>query len=223
MLRKKLLSVLLVLLFSFSVGFALDASAESKAIQAQEITLSNQSQNQTNSLNKFNSETNSLSQNSNQQSSQSQTQMQPQKSAREYLESARLELEALKIALTESNSGLESMKTQLNNCLENLENCEKALQSNKEDTSVAIEELGNIFSEYQKYKELAANAENRLRRAYVTGNIMIPAISLPLIITGSVLMATNNDYGKPVLYSGLGALIGCELIWNGGHLIFKVW
>ena len=55
------------------------------------------------------------------------------------------------------------------------------------------------------------------------GNILIPIATVPLIISGSILMATNNDYGKPMLYTGVGLLVGCELAWNGGHFIFKIW
>lgn len=113
----------------------------------------------------------------------------------------------------------------------------KALISNKEDTALAItmvgelqaengnlkNEINNIKVNFDIYKEYAEEQIRKEKRAIALGNIIIPATTVPMIIAGSVLMATNNDYGKPILYTGVGLLVGCELVWNGGHFIFKIW
>lgn len=113
----------------------------------------------------------------------------------------------------------------------------KCLESNKEDTANALEVIGelqeekdllklqlnNIRLEFNQYKEFAEEAARKEKMAMTVGNVIIPATTIPMIIAGSILTATNNDYGKPILYSGLGLLIGCEIVWNGGHLIFHFW
>lgn len=113
----------------------------------------------------------------------------------------------------------------------------KALISNKEDTALAISMIGELQEEkdnlktevktlheqFNAYVEFADSCIKKEKRAMIVGNIMIPATTVPMIVAGSVLMATNNDFGAPVLYSGIGLLVGCELVWNGGHFIFKVW
>jgi len=113
----------------------------------------------------------------------------------------------------------------------------KALVSNKEDTQEAIKivgelteennnlknELNNIKVDFEIYKEYAEEQKRKEKSAIVMGNVIIPISTVPMIITGAILMVSNNDYGKPVFYTGLGLLIGCELVWNGGHLIFKIW
>lgn len=113
----------------------------------------------------------------------------------------------------------------------------KALISNKEDTALAIEIIGDITEENTKIKEennnikkinenlkeVIVDYEQKQKRTNAVVNIIIPATTVPMIISGAVLMATDNDYGKPVFYTGLGLLVGCELVWNGGHLVFHVW
>lgn len=221
--KKRLFLLLGLLFFSFSQVSALGDSIESNLSVAQQKESSEQTNSFQQDYNQSNSQTMSLVNSSQTQETNSSQQILPQKTAREYLESAKKELEELKAALMESNNGLESMKIQLNSCLQNLENCEKALQSNKEDTSVAIQELGNLYTEYQALQELVALSQKRLNHAYVAGNVIIPTIAIPLVIVGSILTYENNDYGKPVLYSSLGILGGAMLVWNSGHLIFKVW
>ena len=104
-----------------------------------------------------------------------------------------------------------------------MENLKKALISNKEDVSTAIAEMGVLYEQVKLLNEKITYLEIRQKRAFATTNIIIPITTLPMIITGSVLMATNNDYGKPVFYTGVGLLVGCEVVWNGGHFIFKLW
>lgn len=113
----------------------------------------------------------------------------------------------------------------------------KALISNKEDTALAITIVGELQAEngnlkneindikvkFDAYKEYAEEQARKEKRAIALGNIMIPATTISMIVAGSVLMATNNDFGAPIFYTGVGLLVGCELVWNGGHFIFKFW
>lgn len=106
---------------------------------------------------------------------------------------------------------------------ENLENYKKALESNKDDVSYIIDLFVEAYGEVQELNEYVAVCKTREKRNEIMVNIMIPVATVPMIVTGGILMATNNDFGKPVLYTGVGLLVGCELVYNGGHFIFKIW
>lgn len=106
---------------------------------------------------------------------------------------------------------------------ENLENYKKALESNKEDVDYIIELFSETYAEVQRLNEYVAVAKKKERNNEIMINIMIPVATVPMIVTGGILMATNNDFGKPVLYTGVGLLVGCELVYNGGHFLFKIW
>lgn len=86
-----------------------------------------------------------------------------------------------------------------------------------------ISELGRLSEKIKNLTERIAFLEIANKRALIATNIIIPVATIPMVFTGAILMVSNNDYGKPVFYTGLGLLIGCELVWNGGHLIFKIW
>lgn len=113
----------------------------------------------------------------------------------------------------------------------------ECLESNKEDTANAIvvigelqvevdelkEELTNAKLKFLAYEELQVNMEKRLNNAYTVGNIIIVSTTVPMIVAGSILMASGNEYGKPLLYTGLGSLVGIGIVWNGGRWLFKLW
>lgn len=113
----------------------------------------------------------------------------------------------------------------------------KCLESNKEDTANAIEIIGemteyentlklqinDINTQFSAYKEYTEECKKREKRAIIVGNIIIPITTIPMIVTGGILMAANNDMGKPVFYTGCGLLVGCEVVWNGGRFIFTLW
>ena len=223
MLKPKLLFVLCLVLFCLPVASFSEETSDLQEFQNLATELNNQSSQCNLSSTELEQITSSLNKNSQTQEETSNNQSLPSLSVREYLANARQELEALKTALMESSSGLTSMKAQLESCLQNLSNAEKALQSNKEDTANAIEELGNLYNEYLYYKELVALSEARLKKSYIAGNIIIPTATIPMMAFGGILMATNNDLGKPMFYTSAGLLLSCELVWNGGHLVFKLW
>lgn len=112
-----------------------------------------------------------------------------------------------------------------------------ALKSNKEDTANAIEIIGEMQevnetltvqlndakNQFEFYKEYAEECLAKEKRSVIATNVIIPLTTIPIMVLGGILMASNNDFGKPVLYSGLGLFFGCEIIYNGGHWVFKLW
>lgn len=113
----------------------------------------------------------------------------------------------------------------------------EALKSNKEDTSNAITVIGDMQEEietltiqltdaknqFSYYKEYAEECLVREKKSVIATNVIIPLTTIPIMAFGGVLMASNNDFGKPVLYTGLGLFIGCEITYNAGHFVFKIW
>lgn len=106
---------------------------------------------------------------------------------------------------------------------ENLESYKQALESNKEDVSYLVDLFAETFEEVQRLENILAQEKSKEKRTEVLVNVMIPTTTLPMIISGGILMATDNDLGKPVLYTGLGLLFGCEIVYNCGHFIFNLW
>lgn len=89
----------------------------------------------------------------------------------------------------------------------------------------------NLAEESTKLlNEALAYQERKNRNAYVLGNIIIPVVGLPFIFTSAMLVANSNDdslvspnMANTLLYSSIFLTVGCEVVWNGGHLIFKWW
>lgn len=120
------------------------------------------------------------------------------------------------------------------NCL-NL--AQKALDSNREDTHNALIELGfaqekidtitiqkDILSQQIiSMKELQAENEKRLKNCYTIGNITVPLVPIGLIITGACVYNSNNQLGKNLISAGGISLIGFELVYQGGHFVFRWW
>lgn len=89
----------------------------------------------------------------------------------------------------------------------------------------------NLAEESTKLlNEALAYQERKNKNAYVLGNIIIPVVGLPFIFTSAMLVANSNDdslvspnMANTLLYSSIFLTVGCEVVWNGGHLIFKWW
>ena len=67
-------------------------------------------------------------------------------------------------------------------------------------------------------------------RAYIAGNIIIPVVGGLAIFTSGMLVANSDEnslisqkLATDLLYASIFTTVGCEIVWNGGHLIFKWW
>ena len=124
--------------------------------------------------------------------------------------------------LTEHIDELEKSNIKMNNKISSLKEINDelhiALTSNKEDTHEVISILGNMNEEISKINEQKKLANKFIR-------IAIPTTTVPLIASGAYLyFATDEkDLGKSMMICGGGLLIGCELVWNGGKFILKIW
>lgn len=130
---------------------------------------------------------------------------------------------------------MKNLSIQLSECLD-LAN--KALESNKEDTknaislfgealeynSLILEENKKLKEEWQNHLKLDAESERRFDNLYQFGNVVVPLVPVTLLTTSGILYLNNkDDLGKGFLYAGCISLVGLEVVYQGGHFIFKVW
>lgn len=112
------------------------------------------------------------------------------------------------------------------------------MESNKEDTKNAINLFGEaleynslILEENKKLKEewqnhLIIDSENdkRFNNLYQLGNIIVPLVPISLLAASGICYLNRKDeLGKNFLYAGCASLIGFEILYQGGHFIFKIW
>ena len=71
--------------------------------------------------------------------------------------------------------------------------------------------------------ESLAYQEAKNKKAFIAGNVLIPTIGVFGLIPSIYLMTQGNEKGFDYMMLDLGVTLGGELIWNGGHLIFKWW
>lgn len=96
--------------------------------------------------------------------------------------------------------------------------------------SDALNRVELLGTQISLLNEALAYQEVKNKRAWITGNIGIAVCGGISIFTSALLVANSNDgdlvspsFATSMLYSSIIATVGCELIWNGGHLIFKWW
>lgn len=161
--------------------------------------------------------------NSPNQENQSMNQFNVSTLAQQYLESARNELNRAKILLMDSNNALESTKKALENCQKLLTQAEEALKSNKEDTSVVIKELGELYNEYLQIKSCFDELKTRYKHSEILMHTMIAIPCIVMDISGLVMYCNGDKNGLNLLWCGLGIHVTSELVYCGGKFIFKFW
>lgn len=141
----------------------------------------------------------------------------------ESLESSEARLSEIMRSSRSLEEDLVNTRLELESSKASLKALKEALLSNKDDTGVAIAEIGRLSEQIRDLDELASYYRKRARSSAIAANILIPVCTVPMVITGAVLAAGGNDLGQPVLYTGLGLLVGCELVYNSGRLVFRWW
>ena len=138
-------------------------------------------------------------------------------------------------SVLEELSSMKSLSIQLSECL-SLAN--KAILSNKEDTEAAIELFSSALEEveeikkqkellefqWQEHLKLDYEKDKRFSNLYTLGNILVPLAPIGVGIC-SIIPFSQGDIrtGTTMLYSAGISLISLELIYQGGHFIFKFW
>jgi len=138
-------------------------------------------------------------------------------------------------SVLEELSSMKNLSNQLSDCL-NLAN--KALLSNKGDTenaielfSAALEEVEIIKKEkellefeWNEHQKLDYERDRRFSNLYTLGNFLVPLAPIGVAVC-SIIPFSQGDIrtGTTMLYSAGISLISLELIYQGGHFIFKFW
>lgn len=95
--------------------------------------------------------------------------------------------------------------------------------SNKEDTSYMIALLGEAAEKAEKLEVRIHELEIQLKRNFWFSTIGISLMSLAPIAIGAIEYSKGDVYGKDYMWAGLGLFIGAQLVYQGGHWLFKFW
>lgn len=141
------------------------------------------------------------------------------KNSPEYVKQAELVQELLRHSTkltTITTSIISGSNDYVGAAIENLTEAQEIL----EDAQVKVSLL---TTQITLLNEALAWQEQKNKNAYIAGNIIIPVIGVVGLVPSVVLMANGNETGYDLMMVDLGVTLGCSLIWNGGHLIFKWW
>ena len=125
--------------------------------------------------------------------------------------------EAVKSSLS-FEEGLLNTKIELENSKKTLKELKQALLSNKEDTSVVVAELGELYEKIKKLNELIASYEkmkNRLR----TASYIELGIGVPCLILGCLSIWNDSQKNIQNFLLGIGAT---GTISGGAGFIFTI-
>lgn len=231
--------VSLLFFYPIQLAFAQDILQEAKKLdmkqQNSKQELNNYNQNLINELEKQNS-SKSNSQESSQTSMTLSNYLTDQDSIVSQLAQQFQTLTLQMAALQSYSNDLTVTNEQLNNIVldckkkiesleNNLQQFKEALISNKADTAIILEQIGEMQQAIDYYKSLIAKFEGRLHRATIMSELQLPAMFASGIVTGIGMYAWNDgkDYGKYMTFAGLGCFMSFEIIYNAGHFTFKWW
>ncbi|MBR6612892.1 MAG: hypothetical protein IKK93_11835 [Campylobacter sp.] len=141
--------------------------------------------------------------------------------------------------VSENLSLMKNLSDQLSNCLEI---ANKALLSNKIDTEnaielfgeaqdqlrIAIEENAKLKQKWKAHLELDAEINKRFKNSFAVGTVTSALPGITLITIGMIKLSNVEDQdelkqGWQYVTYGTIALVGVELVYQGGHWIFRIW
>lgn len=111
--------------------------------------------------------------------------------------------EAVKSSLS-FEEGLLNTKIELENSKKTLKELKQALLSNKEDTSVVVVELGELYERIKKLNELIASYEKMKKRLRTTAYVEL-GVGVPCLILGCLPIWNDSQKNIQNLLLGIGA------------------
>jgi len=99
-----------------------------------------------------------------------------------------------------------------------LKELKQALLSNKEDTSIVIAELGELYEKVKKLNELIASYEKMKKRLRTTAYVEL-AVGVPCLVIGCLPIWTDEQKNIQNLLVGVGA---ASTIAGGVGFIFTI-
>jgi superfamily I DNA and/or RNA helicase len=99
--------------------------------------------------------------------------------------------------------GLFNTKIELENSKKTLKELKQALLSNKEDTSVVVAELGELYEKVKRLNELIASYEKMKKRLRTTAYVEL-GIGVPCLVLGLLPIWTDEQKNIQNLLLGIG-------------------
>ena len=109
------------------------------------------------------------------------------------------------------------------NLRKDLENFRKALVSNKEDSGIIEKELGEMSILLDYYSKYVDKIENRINRNHVLHELEMPILFIGGTIFGIGAANYDTSFGKGLMIAGGCTMIGFELQYHLGKLVFKIY
>lgn len=125
--------------------------------------------------------------------------------------------EAVKSSLS-FEEGLINTKIELENSKKTLKELKQALLSNKEDTSVVVAELGELYEKVKRLNELITSYEKMKKRLRTTAYVEL-GIGIPCLVIGMLPIWTDEQKNIQNLLIGVGAT---STIAGGATLTFTI-
>lgn len=125
--------------------------------------------------------------------------------------------EAVKSSLS-FEEGLLNTKIELENSKKTLKELKQALLSNKEDTSVVVAELGELYEKIKKLNERIASYEKMKKRLRTTAYVEL-GIGIPCLVIGLLPIWTDEQQNIRNLFLGIG---GAATAAGGFTFVFTI-
>ena len=114
--------------------------------------------------------------------------------------------------------GLLNTKIELENSKKTLKELKQALLSNKEDTSVVVAELGELYEKIKKLNELVVSYEKMKKRLRTTAYVEL-AVGVPCLVMGCLPIWTDEQQNIKNLLLGIG---GAATAAGGATFVFTI-
>lgn len=84
--------------------------------------------------------------------------------------------------------------------------------------------LASSYEELDEYDKKIVGYEKQIKNAYIFTTVATNTISLVPVAIGLIEMGNGNtDRGWAYVKTGLVLTIGVNIVYQGGHWIFKIW
>ena len=133
----------------------------------------------------------------------------------------------LEMALNSSKSleeELKFMKIELESSKQTLQNLKTALLSNKEDTSVAISEIGRLQEKLDSYNEILDLANSRIKKSTLGALVLATGNTVGGTMLGSAINDTlkgSTNYNNYI--ASCSVILVTDAVWALGHYLLKWW
>lgn len=100
----------------------------------------------------------------------------------------------------------------------------ETINETKGDADTLAQQLNLCLVLEQQQREEIEYLKNKDKNSYIYGNIITTVPGLMLMTYGFIEMGNGNtDKGWRFFEAGAVTLVGLELVYQGGHWLFRIW